>query len=210
MGSFVFSSQYQQQPLPPDGSIVEWDWFCRYGIAPQHGHIVQSWDMASKDTEFSDFSVCTTWMVQRDEYFLFDLFRAKLIFPALRKAVIDRAERWKPVEILIEDAAAGIHIIQELTFDRPASMPRPIAVRAEKDKVTRLHAVTAVIEQKRVYLPQYANWMDDLRTEIIQFPHGRYDDQVDSISQFLGRYERRRLDPPRAVSISMFGRMSGS
>jgi phage terminase large subunit-like protein len=28
----------------------------------------------------------------------------------------------------------------------------------------------------------HAPWLEDLRAEIASFPHGRYDDQIDSIS----------------------------
>jgi len=31
-----------------------------------------------------------------------------------------------------------------------------------------------------------APWLQDFQTEILQFPNGRFDDQVDSLSQFLG------------------------
>ena len=43
----------------------------------------------------------------------------------------------------------------------------------------------ARIEAGHVWLPERAPWLDDLRAEIASFPHGRHDDQVDSISQFL-------------------------
>jgi phage terminase large subunit-like protein len=35
-------------------------------------------------------------------------------------------------------------------------------------------------------------WVDDLRTEILAFPHGLHNDQVDSISQALNW-----ISPPR-------------
>ncbi len=34
-------------------------------------------------------------------------------------------------------------------------------------------------------LPARADWLADLRSEIVQFPNGRHDDQIDSITQFL-------------------------
>ncbi|GAA3740091.1 hypothetical protein GCM10022269_15830 [Sphingorhabdus rigui] len=65
LGSTIFSAQYQQCPVPPDGEVVKWAWFKRYAAAPpQHAMtICQSWDTASKADEQHDFSVCTTWGV---------------------------------------------------------------------------------------------------------------------------------------------------
>jgi hypothetical protein len=33
--------------------------------------------------------------------------------------------------------------------------------------------------------PRHAPWLDEFRSELLQFPHGRFDDRVDSLSQFL-------------------------
>ena len=34
-------------------------------------------------------------------------------------------------------------------------------------------------------------WLEDFRAELMQFPNGRHDDQVDSLSQFLACVEQR-------------------
>ncbi len=67
----------------------------------------------------------------------------------------------------------------------------PIAFQPEGDKVTRLYAQSAKIEAGHVLLPRRAAWLEDLRLELLQFPRGRHDDQVDSISQFLCWLDRR-------------------
>ena len=41
-------------------------------------------------------------------------------------------------------------------------------------------------------LPEAAPWLDDFKAEILAFPNGRFDDQVDSLSQFLGWAERSK------------------
>jgi phage terminase large subunit-like protein len=46
-------------------------------------------------------------------------------------------------------------------------------------------AQSAKIEAGHVYLPREADWLDSFLLELLAFPHGRYDDQVDSVSQFL-------------------------
>jgi predicted phage terminase large subunit-like protein len=49
----------------------------------------------------------------------------------------------------------------------------------------RLHAQTAQFENGFVILPKSAPWLDDYVNELISFPMGKYDDQVDSTAQAL-------------------------
>jgi predicted phage terminase large subunit-like protein len=185
MGSQAFSAQYQQAPVPPEGALVKWAWFRRYGSPParQGGDlIVQSWDTASKANEANDWSVCTTWLVRRKDYYLLDVLRRRLEYPDLKRRILSHATEHKAKTVLIEDAGAGMHLIQELK--REGSL-RPIAVKPEGDKVVRMEAQTATIEAGHVLLPNEAPWLEDFQTEIMAFPHGRFDDQVDSVAQFL-------------------------
>jgi hypothetical protein len=46
-------------------------------------------------------------------------------------------------------------------------------------------AQSAKIEAGHVYLPRDAPWLDGFLLELLAFPHGRHDDQVDSVAQFL-------------------------
>jgi predicted phage terminase large subunit-like protein len=46
-------------------------------------------------------------------------------------------------------------------------------------------AQSAKIEAGHVLLPQEAAWLDAFLLELLAFPNGRHDDQVDSVSQFL-------------------------
>jgi hypothetical protein len=50
---------------------------------------------------------------------------------------------------------------------------------------------SAKIEAHQVCLPASASWLDDFRAELLQFPKGRHDDQVDSLSQFLAWIAKR-------------------
>ena len=49
----------------------------------------------------------------------------------------------------------------------------------------RMAAQSAKIEAGHVHLPSKAPWLDTFMLELLGFPNGRHDDQVDSVSQFL-------------------------
>jgi predicted phage terminase large subunit-like protein len=94
--------------------------------------------------------------------------------------------------VLIEDAGSGASLIQELCEHKIPVVP----IRPEGDKVMRMDAQTAKIEAGAVHVPRQAPWLDDLRSELLAFPHGLHDDQVDSISQalnWMSRPRRRRV-----------------
>jgi predicted phage terminase large subunit-like protein len=78
----------------------------------------------------------------------------------------------------------------------------PIAIEPEADKITRASAQSIAIESGQVFIPGRARWLEDLRTELVQFPHGRFDDQVDSKSQYLKWARQPRFSGIRTVKIS--------
>src|SRR5215472_2156994 len=195
LGSLNFSAQYQQCPVPPEGEMIKWDWFKFFDSCPErvpNDRIVQSWDTASKATELSDYSVCTSWLVQGNHYYLFDVLRQKLEYPDLKRRVFEQAIKKNANTVLIEDKGSGTSLIQEIKQENIHRIPYPIGVMPQGDKITRMSAQSAKIEAGQIYLPKQAPWLGDLQAELLQFPHGTYDDQVDSISQFLNWVEGRR------------------
>ena len=51
--------------------------------------------------------------------------------------------------------------------------------------VTRAYIQTPKLESGRVLLPKSAPWLSELEAELLAFPSGRHDDQVDSIVHAL-------------------------
>jgi predicted phage terminase large subunit-like protein len=192
MGSATFAAQYQQTPIPPGGNMIDWKWFPRYGSDDQveFDEIVISWDTAMKPTELSDYSVGTVWGIKGGFFYLLDLTRLKLDYPNLKRKVIEVYEKWKVwgATLLIEDAGSGTSLIQDLQAQQIAVIP----VKPEGDKVLRVSAQSAKIEAGAVHLPLNAPWLDDLKSEILAFPHGKHDDQVDSMTQALNWISRPR------------------
>lgn len=168
------------------GAMVRRDWLKYYekGSEPSRfTHIFQSWDTANKAGELNDFSVCTTWGVVAKYYYLLDVFRRRLNYPELKRAVVELSKRHPGCTILIEDKASGTQLIQELK--RENLRVRAYSPPPGNDKVMRLHAQTLYFENGCVLLPHEAPWLADYVAELTGFPNAKYDDQVDSTTQFL-------------------------
>lgn len=52
----------------------------------------------------------------------------------------------------------------------------------------RIATQTPMIETGRVFIPYDAPWLDHYFHELVMFPKGRFDDQIDSISQALAYF----------------------
>jgi predicted phage terminase large subunit-like protein len=203
IGSLMFSAQYQQRPVPLEGNIIRRQWFRSYDCLPEHpvGRIVQSWDIAMMTGDANDYSVCTTWRIVKSDYYLIDVFRDRLQYPDLRRSVARLATKHAANTILIENAGPGMALLQDLGRDFPRGLTRPIGQKPEGSKTERMIAQSAKIEAGHVHLPKTADWLDAFLLELLAFPSGRHDDQVDSVSQFLKWTSSRR--PFDGMSIGM-------
>ena len=143
-------------PAPLGGGLVKAAWFRHYSaeeLPAKFERIVQSWDTASKATELSDFGVCTSWGIHGKNLHLLDVVRRRMEYPELKRAVREQYERLKPSVVLIEDKASGTQLIQELIADGLYAVTR---YQPQSDKIMRMHAQTAMIENGFVHLPDSA------------------------------------------------------
>ena len=181
LGSYGTAGQLQQRPAPVGGGMIKIAAFKRYKMLPERfDRIINSWDTAQKTGILNDFTVCTTWGCLNNNYYLLSVFRKKIEYPELKKSCIILNSLYNANLNLIEDKSSGSSLIQDVKRDIPVK-----AVTPHGDKLTRMYVEYARIEGGFVHLPESAAWMSDLENELLCFPNGEHDDQVDSMSQFL-------------------------
>ncbi|WP_202969854.1 phage terminase large subunit [Endozoicomonas atrinae] len=175
----------------PEGGLIKAQWFKRYNVLPSEFlRVIQSWDTAYKPEQVNDPSVCTTWGETRHGWYLLDVFRERMEYPALKRAAASLYEAWRPQGVLIEDKGSGQSLIQELRQGVGVGQTKvripviPIDTKGI-NKVDRLIAVSSLFEAGMVYLPEVSPWTLDYEIEMTIFPLAPHDDQVDSTSQFL-------------------------
>lgn len=187
LGSYASAGQLQQRPSPAEGGAVNRGWWRTYAVPPARcDRVIQSWDMAFKDLDTSDYVVGQVWGRVGAECYLLDQVRGRMDFPTTQRAVRALKAKWPATgALLVEDKANGTAIIASLRKD----VPGLIAVNPEGGKQSRISAVAPFIEAGNVYLPEpeAAPWVGDYIEEHAQFPNGAHDDQVDATSQALLR-----------------------
>src|SRR5262245_22376397 len=190
MGSMEFAAQYQQASVPIDGNLIKWSWFKFYDspLKPGPGdRLIVNWDTAMSSNQPSDFSVCVVLLARGETIYILDVIRARLQYPDLRRDVMFRHRRWGQTpaaySLLIEKKGAGLSLIQDLHRENIYA----VGIDPEGDKIRSMEQQTALIEAGAVHLPRNALWLDEFKKEVLSFPKGRHDDQVDALSQGLQR-----------------------
>jgi len=183
MTVYWFSAEYQQRPVPLKGTIINLDWFQRFGVEPSnYEQCIISFDTAQKEKDLADYTAIGVWKVVENGYYLTHVVRERFDHPRLLKVAKSMLNKWKPNAVLIEDKGSGISLIQHLKKETRASV---IAIEPIGDKVMRMEMETPAIEAGNVSLPINASWLFDFEDEVRGFPRSVRKDQVDMLSQFL-------------------------
>lgn len=194
IGPFNFASQYQQHPESPEGSMFRRKWFQLINEPPAiepSGNWFLSIDTALSISETADYSVVTLVYASHARYCVFSVERGRWDYETLKAKASAYLKRYGPeLTFVVEAAGAGISLIQAL---RKAGK-RCFHYSPKDSKMVRAAMALPVIHSGRVSilnLENHNDWVEPFVNEFVTFPHGRFDDQVDSLVQLLVWAERR-------------------
>ncbi|MBU2605384.1 MAG: phage terminase large subunit [Alphaproteobacteria bacterium] len=189
MGQRAFEAQFQQNPLPDGGGIIDLNKFQRYSTPPKTCDLkFYSIDAASGSNSGS-YSVIMAGRVVDGRMYVTNIFRKRCTFPELCRIVLSTIRRYRPDHLVIEKASNGVALIEYLNeklqgTDFTCQYPYFVqTMNASQRKITRMEKALVAIEEGMVLLPEQADWLPTLESEIRAFPNGRNDDQVDALSQ---------------------------
>ena len=199
VGSRHFAALYQQRPVPLGGGLFKKHWIRYYEDRADHyllrstaenvdhRRILKSdcWRFMTVDTAFttktySDKTSIQVWDVSRNgsDMFLIDQWLDQQEAPIIEDVLIQFQKRYKPAFTGVEERTAGTVIIQK--FRKNGIMLKPL--KADKDKVSRALPASVWMENGKVWFPHDVSWLADLESELLSFPHGAHDDQVDAMA----------------------------
>jgi len=197
LGTYYWSALYQQRPTPAGGYIFRREWFRYftqdgeyYTLWDQEGReaakylksrcwIIQTCDPAATAKEENDWFVLDTWVVTPDaDLLLLDTERQHAETTMHRGILKAAYAKWHPAVQGVENKTFGLNIIQECLLDGLPVVP----LVADTDKVARARPAAARMEAGTVYFLRGAPWLQSREGELLDFPRGRWDDQVDTTS----------------------------
>ena len=138
-------------------------------------------DLAASTSETADFFVAQIWAVTPGSHLLLlDQVRGRCEGPDQPGVLWTMYHRWRPSVVCVESSAYQLTLAQRLERE---GMPVE-RVRADRDKRARASVAAKLMAEGRVYFRAYprAEWLGDLEDELVSFPGGTYDDQVDALS----------------------------
>ena len=215
LGPYASAGQLQQRPAPKGGEILKREWWQLWPDAayPPMDFIVASLDTAYTVKQENDFSALTvlgvfssdtvhqaTRIVGADgiagqvervvaetapKLMLMDAWAERLQIHELVMKVASTCRKMKVDRLLIEDKAAGHSVAQEMRRlfahdDWAVQLVNP----GSQDKVARVHSIVHLFAEGMIYAPDRA-WADKVITQCENFPRGKNDDLVDTVSQAI-------------------------
>jgi predicted phage terminase large subunit-like protein len=165
--------------------MIKAAWLGRYNAVPDgkdFHRIVLSCDPAGKAGIRNDYTAIAIIGLQRQEIHILEVSRGHWTVIQMREQILALAQRWGADLVIIEDTSSGMGLIQLVKEQTRLNV---VGRHPDADKVTRMSRQQGRFEAGRILLPNEAPWLADFENELLAFPYGRYDDQVDALLLFL-------------------------
>lgn len=188
---FSFSAQYMQEPTPAGGAMFKREMIGRYEKEPELARIGVFADTAMKEGERNDFSVLHLMGTDGKNAYSLDMLRGKWTAPELLRQTKIFWEKHKPrrgqsnaarfIGFFVEDKASGTGLIQTLRAESDIPV---LAVKRNRDKVSRAHDVLPWVAAGRFLVPARETWAEAILAEMSAFSPAMthsHDDIVDTV-----------------------------
>jgi predicted phage terminase large subunit-like protein len=224
VGEYDFAALYQGSPQPAAGGLFKRQAF-RYWQPTSDPWTVEmpggrlfdcrtGWrfatvDLAASTKTSADWTVAAVWCVNDiGQLILLDLVRAQADPEQHWDLVRPFVERWD-TKLYIEASQWGTDLVYTAGREG-AALDR---VSADTDKFTRAIPAARKIGQGTVFFPARAHWVPELLDELVEFPNGAHDDQVDVVA-YASRVVSEvwfpgMLNPPLPLARNGTARRSG-
>ena len=162
----AWAALYMQSPVEEGGGILQREHWKKWSPEklPRFDYILQSYDTAFEDGDHNDYTARTTWGVFKREsdnrlcVMVLERLKERLTFSKLLDDALDSYKEYGPDRIIIEKAASGVPLIQEMRRRGVPASPVP----PKGSKIARANAASVVLEQGVVYYPAGRRWAEEV------------------------------------------------
>jgi predicted phage terminase large subunit-like protein len=183
--AMMWAALYQQRPAPEEGDYFKADWLRTYETAPAREtlRIYGASDYAVT-ADGGDFTChVVVGLDPEGRMYVLDLWRRQASTDAWIEAFCDLVKLWKPMTWAEEQGQinAGVGpFIDRRQRERQAHVYRK-AFPTRGDKAVRAQSIRGRMALEGLYVPSAAPWVSAFRSELLSFPAGKHDDQVDAL-----------------------------
>jgi predicted phage terminase large subunit-like protein len=202
-GKQIFFTQYMQKPMEEGGNRIKIEFFQRFDLANlpdmQFDSIYVSADTASKTKKINDPSGFLKFGVKKNCIYLIDRYNKRCIYSETKQNLLSFAAKFPSANnILIEDASSGIALIQDLKKECHYGIIS-ISTKGVEKKI-RIDNSTGYIANGNIFIPKEATWLFDFEQQIMQFPNGKHDEDLDCLAQFI-TYKNKSINWDNMFSV---------
>jgi len=188
-GSYIFSCQYQNEPISQEDATFRKDWINYYEILPDNLRYVMAVDPAISDKPGADFSaivVVGTDSGRPPQMYIADYIREKVLPYRLIDKIFAMHDLYHPIETGIETVSFQ-KMLKFALQDEMKKRDKYIVIKELKPsrittKEMRIMALQPRFELGTIFIKKNHTELED---ELLRFPRGRHDDLVDALSYCL-------------------------
>lgn len=184
-----WSALYQQNPVPDDGGYFMKSQFRRMPLPPtKKCNVFVAWDFAISEKKQNDYTVgCVGLQDENDMLHVAEIVRFKSgdsFF--IVESILNLCSRWvsPTLQLGFEDGQiyrAIEALLKKRMRERKMYLPMTV-LKPITDKLARARAFQGRMQQGMVSFSSTAEWFDEARNELLRFPAGVHDDQVDALA----------------------------
>lgn len=199
----TWSALYQQRPAPESGAYFKREWLHPVKSMPPLGSLrVYGGSDYAVTADGGDYTVHVIIGIDADaNLWLLDLWRGQTASDLWVQAFCDMVKRWKPMGWAEETGQirAGVGpFLTRAMHDQRAYVTRE-SFPTRGDKAVRAQSIRGRMAVDGLRIPADAPWRTDFENELMSFPVGKHDDQVDALG-LVGQLLDRMVTPSRPQS----------
>ena len=199
VGDYWFAGLYLQSPSPMGGGIFRRSDF-RYFFADEYYYYLKSpltgsnefkivpikdcsvyasVDLAVSLKQTADYTVVLIFAVtQNGDILVLDIIRERFEGPEHLNLIRKVNNKWHPVSIGVENVQYQVTLIQAGMREGLPIVP----LKPDRDKLTRALPIAGRLQEGMVFFLENVHWLECFENELLQFPNGAHDDQVDAFA----------------------------
>jgi len=207
LGPTAFSQEFLAEFVEEGGTRIKSDWFRYYtpetisdgktktkGYRCYDGEFIAdaettryaTVDLATSLKTSADYTVIASVAEHQDRLLLLDIVRVRMEGPDIIPTIESAIERSRLSTVWIETAGFQLSVFQDA-----ARRGLPVGkLIADKDKVSRSIPLEGMLARGDFLFPESAPWLLDLQKELVAFPLGAHDDQVDALAYAAAKIGR--------------------
>lgn len=209
LDTYAAAGQLQQRPVPRTGAMFASDYFRALPadfaeLRPKLG-VVQYWDLAFSEKASADYTAAVTLGIDqaRVNGYVTNVYRERVAEADLVGKMAEHVLLTRPHLIGIEEGAykqaATADLVRRLTVKLATLGVRAaiVPVKVTTDKVFRAQLPSGRGRAGMLFADRTAPWWQAFESELLKFPKGAHDDQVDALSGAV----QLAIEAPRAREV---------